>query len=249
MNVQRRPQSDTAAFGWSLLSTMALIGLWLLMCVSSTEACRDVNDVWRVNDSNTVYVEDCVHVHENASIEVWSGCVLILTGNNGDNVSTIETGGEIKLEDGCPVLRITTNDHTFTGPGRIIGESDGGEIQIGCNESGRTLTNATNIEGALQIISGALATNTTFVNNGKVEANDSWLEVYPDALGSGSGEWKVTGSGSKLWFRRGSTSQTGDFTVSAGTLDIDATVETTGHLNFTGGQIEVAEGVHLTINK
>jgi hypothetical protein len=169
---------------------------------------------------------------------------------DGDSDYQHNVAGTINLTNSTASLLFCKNDHELSGGGAIDGADYSAQIQIGANESGRTLTSSTNITGALQIIPGASSSSTTFTNNGVVEADEAgdMLAVSSDTL-SGSGQWKVTGSGSTLQFQVGSTSLTGSFTVSDGTLDINATVETTSTLSFTGGEINVAADTHFTANK
>jgi hypothetical protein len=232
-----------------LLAMTAVAGLGLAMCASSAKACWAVNTDQEIKDANCVV--DCVTVAVGVKLKIKSGGTLILTGGNNDNVSTIN--GDLKLEANDSILRITANDHTLAGTGSVIGEDDDAVIQIGAASEANslTLTSTTNITGGLEIAPNGMATGTmTFVNNGVVDANksDNPLAICTDVV-AGNGDWKVTSADAELRFWSGSTSLTGDFTVSSGTLKIYDTAETTGQLYFTHGTIEVGEGVHLTVNK
>jgi hypothetical protein len=225
-----------------VLSTVVAI-LGVVSCVTSARACNLTVGSGETRSICTgSLVTDCVDVAATGRIEICGGYALILTGSGGNNVSTINGSIELEGAGTGAVLGIITNDHTLAGSGQIIGEDPDATIQI---SSGLTLTSTTTIEGALQIITG------TFMNNGTVEANGpnpgGVLDINPDVLG-GSGNWKVTHSNATLRFTTGSTSLTGDFLVSAGTLDILDDVETTGDLTFSGGQIYVAANKRFVAN-
>jgi hypothetical protein len=229
-----------------LLSMAALVVLGLL-CTSSSAACWCAG----VDEPNCIMVVPCIDVPAGEVFRITDNCMVTLTGTGGENVSTID--GQLELE-GNATLRITTNNHVLTGTGYISGDDYEAMIEIGddSDSNNLTLTSTTVIRGAMWITPNSTSTGTmTFVNNGVVEANNASdpLEICPDLL-AGSGEWKVMSSANaelRLW--TGSTSLTGDITVSQGTLDIDSNFETTGDLIFTGGQIEVAPNVRFVANK
>jgi len=133
--------------------------------------------------------------------------------------------------------------------GTISGQNNSAQIRIG---NGKQLTNQIVIEGALQIV--PVSGSSYFQNDGSgaiVRANFSGgvLEVSPgNDLVAGSGRFQVTSSNATLRFSDGYTamppsSMTGQITVSAGTLDIQAGFYSAGQLSFTGGLIQVAAGL------
>jgi hypothetical protein len=185
------------------------------------------------------------------------------------SVLVIEPGGGIDLDDGT--------DHQIAGdiwllPGAKLHfggnasvspyNSTNGEIEGWDNEdalitvaAGKTLTNHIQITGSLQI----QAADATFVNDGIVEANhedidDDTLTCYSGTFagdGDAHGTYKVSYPDSKLLFDTGATA-TGlesDFEVTAGLLDIDINVWTSGDLSFTAGTIDVAGGVSFKVNQ
>lgn len=244
--------TDATPQGGGLLC-VTIAALALLLWPISIEACWlvDRNSVV-VNETKTV---DCVYVMADKKLVIGSSGTLVLDGESNDpndpndpsSVSTIN--GTITMEDETAILRITSNDHTFqsAGSGTLIGEDGGAKIEIG---NGQTLTNEITIQGCLRIVRAQGASNTTFINNGTVSANAGCtLEVYTnylddqDDVAEESGNWSVSGnSNAELWLRVGSDELTGDFAISAGTLDVDASIITTGDLSFTSGTIEVYQG-------
>jgi hypothetical protein len=152
--------------------------------------------------------------------------------------------GTIRLANCTAAIEIAGGDHSLTGAGTILGECNSVTDPL---ETARIvltdpvkLTSAVTIAGALQI----QAKSGTFVNEGLVNADgrfsDKTVTLHGGTFG-GDGEWKVSGLGATLHFGALVTVNPlgGDFTVSAGTLDIDESVCTTGDLTFTGGTIDV----------
>jgi hypothetical protein len=177
-----------------------------------------------------------ITVSEDCTLDIEDDTVLEIGDDDGRS-STIN--GVVRLVADGSVLRFMYS-HTVSGSGSITGLHSDAELQITTTE---TLISTTTINGCLTILPVGGA-GTTFTNNGVVDAStaSSTLEIYPTALGAGSGDWRVTASGATLWFRVGSTSLTGDVAVSDGTLDIDENVETSGDLSQTGGVINVEAG-------
>ena len=160
----------------------------------------------------------------------------------GGGTSTID--GLLKLKVSGATLEIASNDHALTGDGKIIGQDNAAQIEI---DSGLTLTSELSIEGALEIH----ASSGTFINEGLVNADGTFSDKIVtlfSGMFSGDGQWKASGSGATLHFRAFITVNplAGDFAVSAGTLDIDESVCTTGNLTFTGGTIAVNAGKSFT---
>jgi phage baseplate assembly protein gpV len=121
--------------------------------------------------------------------------------------------------------------------------------------SGKTLVNNIQIMGSLQIQAGG----ATFINDGIVEANhesggggrgitcfSGAFEGNDDAYGT----YRVSDSFSTLQFAANTaTGLESDFEVTAGKLEIDIDVWTSGDLTFTGGTIKVADGVSFKTNQ
>lgn len=171
------------------------------------------------------------------------GVIIVKSGGRLElnACATSSNDGLIDLVQASATIRISAETHTINGSGSILGRLDSVAIQL---SSGAALTNQTTIGGSLKIEPVAGATGTCFSNStgGVVATAGGTLLVNSHVLGSGSGEWRVTGSGATLEFDCGSTSLSGNFTVSAGTLKIDASVCTSGNLTFSGGKIQVAAG-------
>ncbi len=216
-----------------LSAALAALGL-LAYAASGLAACIWVPPATTLTISGTV-TTDCVDV--DGRIVITGSGTLILNGSNGNDTSTID--GRVELKNSGATLRIVTNDHTFSGTGCIDGQHNGAKIEIA---DSLTLTSTTTIEGNCQILPVPEATSTTFVNSGTVHANNpGTLDLAVDSLGSPSGAWRVsTSSGAVLQFSVGSTTMTGRFDVDAGTLDVDASIDTSGVLDFQGGKIDVA---------
>lgn len=176
------------------------------------------------------------------------GTLLIASGTvtlTGNGCATSKIDGTVILQRTAPLifgsLAFTTNDHVLKGDGAIVGQDNVTRIQV---SGGLTLTSDITIAGALQIHAGA----GTFKNTGLVQADDGTANsdtlVLASGTYTGSGEWKAASADAflRFGFAVTATKLTGDFTVSRGTLDIDADVCTTGNLTFTGGKIDVAAG-------
>ncbi len=190
---------------------------------------------------------------------------LVVTGPDGllifansrlvvqDGGTLLLTGGGTSLVDGLVVLeglgsraRVRANGHTLAGTGSIIGEHNLATIDDDPVDSAElTVAPGFTIEGALRIC-------LDLVNNGTVRANDATTPGSRDRLTldsgrfTGSGVFEVNTAGAFLKFDATGVTATGlgtGFTLSAGTLDCDANVTTTGNLSFTGGKIDVAGGV------
>ena len=188
--------------------------------------------------------EDVTHCYMDVAgtLNIDPGVTLTLDGNGGAT-STINGTVNLKADDGPPdfaTLALVDNDHTLTGSGSIVGANSGCEIGLGSNNL--DLDSQITISGALRITDAGGATSTSFSNNGKVHANvaSQTIELAVDSLGAPIGDWEVSAANAVLKFSVGSVWMFGNFTVSAGTLDVDATVDTWANLTFTGGKIDVA---------
>ena len=201
-----------------------------------------------VDESNPFgAVADTIDVQ--GTLNIQDGKTLTLDNNN-DNVAATPDGsvvaGTLNLQytSSASELAFITSDHTLTGAGSIVGANHATLITLGSNSL--DLESQITIAGALQITESGTPTTTSFKNGsgGCVDADTSGtLEIVTvDSIAAGSGEWKVTASGANLKFSVAATGESGAFTVSAGTLDIDQNVTTTGDLTFTGGTIDVASG-------
>jgi hypothetical protein len=193
-----------------------------------------------------------IDVMDSAVVNIQPNMKLTLGG--ATNVtSCICDGGVINLQASGGQygnLAFTTNDHNLIGDGSIIGANHG--CQITLNADNQVLMNNITISGALEITESGAPSGTQFINSGMVRANQTsdTLELDVDSLDNGIhctiGDWEVNGTSSVLLFSIGSTYLCGDFTVSDGTLDLDATVSTCGTLSFTGGAIDTAGGSFAT---
>lgn len=173
--------------------------------------------------------------------------------NNGSGAVRLTGGGTsvmnglFVLEADSSTLEIAGSDHALVGSGAIIGLNSSADILIG---DGLTFTSEITIEGMLQIVPSIGAGPTRFINGagGLVHATRAGtLDLNVDALDDGTntspGDWQVsTNASALLKFSTGSALLSGNFNVSAGTLDIDDDVTTIGDLTFTGGKIDVASG-------
>ncbi len=191
-----------------------------------------VGQCWRITENTALYedrIESCVYVAAWARLKIID-CTLTLDGDKG-TTSTVH--GEIWLQEDGAELAFTEKNHKLTGNGEIDGQHNSAKITLG---NGRTLTSKITIEGNCQIGPVPGAAGTTFVNGsgGLVHANNAGtLHLNVHSLGSPSGTWRVSSSASAiLEFSVGSTTMTGDFTVNEGTLNIDASVGTSGRLIF-----------------
>jgi hypothetical protein len=233
---------DVAFRSRRLLSAVLAAALALALGAAPAHACVTVSGTLTISGTLTT---ECVNVTTNGKVYI-AGGTLVLTGANGNNTSTIN--GFIQLQDSSSKLSITTNNHTLGGTGYIEGQGSSAKIAIG---DALTLTNQTTIRGQLEIVPAQGASGTTFTNGtgGVVRANSAGiLLVQPNAIGSGSGCWEVTGSSAAFLQIATTARVTGDVTVANanGTLDIDADVCTTGDLSFAAGKIDVASGVSFS---
>jgi hypothetical protein len=186
------------------------------------------------------------------------------------SILDIEPWGTVDLDDGTdhqiageiwiwPRAELHFGSNASVSPyNSTYGEIEGwdNEYALITVASGKTLTNHIQITGAMQI----QASGATFVNDGIVEANHSdtdndKLTCYSGTFagnGDAHGTYKVSDPNSTLWFFTGITDATdleSNFEVTAGTLDIDTDVWTSGDLTFTGGTIDVAAGASFAVNQ
>jgi hypothetical protein len=237
MNSTKTSAVYSGFFGRHILVAGVLVSaLVAVVSVGSARACTDVSGTLTIY---TTLTTDCVNVSSAGKIVI-SGGTLVLTGEAGENTSTID--GRVELQSSGSTLRIASNSHTLAGSGYIQGQCNSACIAIG---SGLTLTNQTTICGHLEIAAAQGASSTAFVNDtgGLVRADGAGtLDVCPDSI-SGGGDWRVsTSSSAVLQFTTGSQCLTGRLDVDNGTLNILDTVCTSGVLDFQSGQIDVAAG-------
>jgi hypothetical protein len=194
-------------------------------------------------------VADTIEVQTSATLNIQASMVLTLDGS-ANSTSYVEGTGRIYLQGSGSELSFTTNDHTISyvsSAGEIVGQHDSALITLDTNS--QVLTSEIPISGALAITESGTPSDTRFVNSSTVSANlaSGTLELSVDYLDDGMcyapGDWEVSASSAVLKFTADSTFLSGDFTVSSGTLDIDTDVWTSGSLSFTGGTIDVADGV------
>jgi hypothetical protein len=162
-----------------------------------------------------------------------------------DSNSTIVPSSGVILEGAASELKISAT-LTISGDGSLEGKSNTALITIA---DGLTFTSETTIKGQLQIVQVAGGGTTRFINatNGLVHANVAGtIDLNVDALDDGTnrspGNWQVSNASAFLKFSTAGTLLSGNFTVSAGILDINENVTTTGDLDFTGGKIDVESG-------
>ena len=202
-----------------------------------------------VTISSFTLTVNCVNVAAGGRIILENGGTLVLNGKGGCNTSTIN--GRIELMDCESALQIVDVNHTVTGGGSIVGYCNTAKIVIDDN---LTFTNEATIEGSLQIRAG----DGTFVNNGIVEANhendeDDRLTLFSGTFSGGTNTcnegYKVTESGATLLIGVGSpttNNMSADFIIEDGTLDVQASVATTGGMRFSGGTISIDCGCSFT---
>jgi hypothetical protein len=192
---------------------------------------------------------DHISVESSGTLYIEQERTLTLDGTTS---STSYVDGLITLvqhptegDDGS--LEFTTTSHTLSptdpnAPGSIVGQDQGCLIALRSNSLG--LISEVTIRGALTITEVS-ATSTSFINNGAVEADTGeTLEVSPGSIGDSSGSWEVSAANGRLWINSSSSAtHDGTVTVGAGTLDVDATFQTTSEYTQTGGTLDVAAGV------
>lgn len=183
---------------------------------------------------------NCIHVEAGGYLYIASA-TLTLTGQGNHTTSIVD--GCVVLTGSNSVLRIKKRDHTISGTGFLIGQHNSALIEgHPSNPGGLTVAAGFTIEGALKIA-------LDLINNGKVRANDptagsDTLTIDSGTI-TGTGTFEVNTAGASLEFDATGVTATGlaaDFSVSAGALDIDTNVTTTGDLAFTGGKIDVQSG-------
>jgi hypothetical protein len=217
----------------------------------------DANDSVTIKSGDEIDVDttpeyaDNITVESGGTLDIEGSCTLTLDGSIYSTSYVYGSDG-VRLQGANSILRFVDRNQTVSGSGEILGVDDEAQIQIGNAGTTITLTlaSATTIEGTLHILAGpAASVPMTFINNGTVWANGTdVLDIDPDVLG-GSGKWWVTTSNAELEFSKGSTSLTGEFTVSNGKLKIQDNVETTDNLTFNGGQIDVTANKRFVANK
>ena len=185
---------------------------------------------------------------EAESIEVEVGQELdirtnqTLTLNNGSSEDSV-IAGTLDLEASGSELEFTTNNHQISGAGKIDGSSDSARLRISSAIT-VTVSQHTSVTGAMEIRAGS----GTLDNDGTVEADNagagnSTLTCF-DGTFAGSGEYKVSTVGATMQFSSGisDTGMAADFTMTAGTLDVNEEVVTTGEYSQTGGTLDVVAG-------
>jgi len=182
-------------------------------------------------------------VRTGATLTIQSGKALAIWGADTDEVSDLT--GTIYLASGAndSTLQFTNGDHEVLGAGTIVGQGSNAVIQLGQNVA---FTNDATIEGIVTIRVASF-NNGQFFNEGTVNANGSGVILLDVDLieDDASGLWRVSAAGATLRFASQDTDTAaaldGDFTVEAGTLDVNgAGFDTTGLLTFTGGTIDCA---------
>jgi hypothetical protein len=168
----------------------------------------------------------------------------VLTLNNGSS-SDSTISGTVYLVDSDSELAITTNNHTISGSGSLVGQDDDALITVA---SSRTLTNQTTIAGAMKIQGGASA---IFDNDGLVVADDPTSgsntitcdtgTFRGDYTGTDQGVYKVDGGTLKFSTGVDDTGMDARFIItdSGGLLDIDENISTTDEFEQYGGTINV----------
>jgi hypothetical protein len=193
------------------------------------------------------------------TLNIQPGYTLTLQNDNnnlghgaGNDHSVVDGTVNLQASGTYGVLAFEENDHELAGSGSIIGADDNCQIMLGNDYL--DLTSSITIRGALAIVESGSQTDTSFINNGTVSANlaSGTLELAVDYLDDGTcstGNWTVSASSAVLQFGVGSTLLSGNFSISNGTLDIDADVWTEGDMSFTGGTIDVADGASFKVNQ
>ena len=198
---------------------------------------------------------DTLVVQSGAELNIEAQRQLTLDHDNGPAGDT-EIAGTVNLNydsenEYFSTLEFRDSNQAVSGSGSIKGWGNTCRLSI---STSNTLTNETTIEGSMQIRAGS----GTFQNNGTVEANhydddDDTLTLYSGTFSGGTSTcnegYKVTESLATLLIGVGSptiTSLSADFFIEDGTLDIQASVATTGGMRFTGGTISVNAGCSFT---
>ncbi len=205
-------------------------------CGASTcDICVGAFSTHTVSGSETA---NCVEVEAGGLVKINPHGRLTLTGPGPSCVD-----GDVLLKGNASLLAFTTNSHTVTGTGKIVGQSNSAQIVI----DGVTLTSEIDITGRLHMKDG-VATGT-FQNDGCVTANapNGALNIEVTGIDDTAGAcWRVIATGAALRFVVEPAFLDGDFTITGGALiagtdagagldDID--VCTSGDLTHSGGQI------------
>ncbi len=195
---------------------------------------------------------------------------VVLTGGGTHTID-----GRLWLEGSRATLSITTTSGVLlTGDGHIDGQTESSDIYIAAVDAGVELTSDIKIGGILDIEGPGDFTNDGHVKANRAGTLDIVLTGTLDDT-SGSDRWEVDTSGAKLRFTNSISTlgplegeivvsngtfeidkpltNTHRLSISGGVFDVDATTtmgsEVAGkHLNFTGGEIDVATGVTFTHN-
>jgi len=244
MNATRKSAGYNARLAsHSVLSPGAVAALVLTACATAASACT-LTVSGDLTISGILDVNDCVNVTATGRIFLTGSGTLILNGRNGNNTSTIN--GRIELQGSGSTLRIATNDHTFAGSGEIQGQYCSAMIYI---SAGKTLTNAADISGCLEIYGPG-----NFVNQGTVEANGSGtlkLAVGGTLDDSSAAQWRATAANAILKFDSSIgtlNSLEGEFVISGSSsaeIEVNQTLATTGRLNMSSGVFDLHENVTM----
>jgi len=202
-----------------------------IVTVNSSEACQSMS------------------VHGDCLLDVVTSGTLAVGSADGQ---TSNIAGIVRLPNSTSIVRFDY-DHTIAPLnsvyGFVRGVDNSARVQLADNAQ---LTNQIYIEGALQLepVTDDADDGTAFLNDtsGVVRANlnNGTLILEASDLVAGAGAFQVSASGAILRFNVGDLSLTGQFTASAGTLDFQASVTTSGQLSFTGGTIQVAASVSFS---
>lgn len=193
-----------------------------------------------IDDTTTAGFGLKIEPHGEVTLTEGSNGSTLILGNDGVR-HVIE--GVLRLPDDGSVLQISTDTATSTviaGSGAIVGEDDAAAIRI---KTALTVKMETTIEGQLRIedISGA---DGVFVNNGLVDANVSGTITLDDLKIRGSGLFRISHASGEIEFEPdvAATQLGADFHIYNGTLDVQESVITGGHLHWVDGSIVPASG-------
>ena len=223
------------------LLSAALVALALCPALPGANA-RDlvVTGIYVVYENETY---DCMYV---SGILIIDRATLTLTGCSGA-YSTVD--GIVVLTDKHSKLCFTTNHHSVSGSGIVVGTDDDAEVNVG---SWITLTSSVTVCGHLKI-----AGRGSFANNGLVRASGNGtlkievagtLDDGAVSVPSDDDRWQASASGATLEFAStiGTLNELeGDFVLSAGTIQIDHALATVGRLEISGGTLDVNATMYM----
>jgi hypothetical protein len=176
----------------------------------------------------------------NASLTLGSGTADLTSGLSGPIELNTNNAAHVAT------LAFVSANHTLavgpTGGSFVRGFRDDAVIDIQTSGKALTIDTSTSIRGRLVISGAGDFTNQGFVS---ANANGGTLTVavggtVSDTSTGDGNRWRVSATNGTLVFNATATGLVGNFLVeSAGVLEIDHTVTTTGRLNQSQGTVQV----------